>query len=150
MVNTNTLMQGLVLLVAGMGIVYVFLALMVWVLNRFAVIIPRFNHILPDEEPKKKTRTARPKANAPAATVAAPVVATDAAQQEEVRAVLPGAVLRVEVKPGDAVAQDDVLIVLDVMKMETPVHAPRAGSVAAVYVNVGDKVNTDDLLALLA
>jgi len=38
MVNTNTLMQGLVLLVAGMGIVYVFLALMVWVMNRFAVI----------------------------------------------------------------------------------------------------------------
>lgn len=34
MVNTNTLMQGLVLLVAGMGIVYVFLALMVWVMNR--------------------------------------------------------------------------------------------------------------------
>ncbi len=56
MVNTNTLMQGLVLLVAGMGIVYVFLALMVWVMNRFAVIIPRFNHILPDEEPKKRTR----------------------------------------------------------------------------------------------
>ena len=146
----NTLMQGFVLLVAGMGIVYVFLALMVWVMNRFAAIIPRFNHILPDEEPKKKTRTARPKANAPAVTATAPVVATNAVEQEEIRSVLPGAVLRVEVKPGDTVAQDDVLIVLDVMKMETPVHAPRAGSVAAVYVSVGDKVNTDDLLALLA
>ena len=52
------LMQGLVLLVAGMGIVYLFLALLVWVMNRSAAIIPRFNHILPDEEPKKKTRPA--------------------------------------------------------------------------------------------
>ncbi len=50
------LMQGLVLLVAGMGIVYLFLALLVWVMNRSAAIIPRFNHILPDDEPKKKTR----------------------------------------------------------------------------------------------
>ncbi len=147
---SNTLMQGLVLLVAGMGIVYVFLALMVWVMNRFAAIIPHFNHILPDEEPKKKTRTAHPKANAPTAAAVAPVVAADAVEQEEIRSVLPGAVLRVEVKPGDIVTQDDVLIVLDVMKMETPVHAPRSGNVTAVYVSAGDKVNTGDLLAVLA
>lgn len=48
--------QGLVLLVAGMGIVYVFLALLVWVMNRSTTIVSRFNHILPDEEPKKRTR----------------------------------------------------------------------------------------------
>jgi sodium pump decarboxylase gamma subunit len=52
------LMQGLVLLVAGMGIVYLFLLLLVWVMTRAAEIIPRFNHILPDEEPKKKSRPA--------------------------------------------------------------------------------------------
>lgn len=52
------LMQGLVLLVAGMGIVYLFLSLLVWVMNRSAQIIPRLNHILPDEEPKKKPRAA--------------------------------------------------------------------------------------------
>lgn len=147
---SNTLMQGLVLLVAGMGIVYVFLALMVWVMNRFAVIIPRFNHILPDEEPKKKTRAARPAAVAPAGAVAAPSVPADAVGHEEIHSVLPGAVLRVSVKPGDIVAQGDELLVLDVMKMETPVRAPRAGSVAAVRVGVGDKVNTGDLLAVLA
>ncbi len=147
---SNTLMQGLVLLVAGMGIVYVFLALMVWVMNRFAVIIPRFNHILPDEEPKKKTRTVRPAAAAPAGAVTAPAAADHAAIQEEIRSVLPGAVLRVSVKPGDAVAQGDELLVLDVMKMETPVRAPRAGSVVALRVGVGDKVNTDDVLAVLS
>lgn len=49
------LAQGLVLMVAGMGIVFVFLALLVWVMNRAAEIVPRFNHVLPDPEPKKKT-----------------------------------------------------------------------------------------------
>ncbi len=52
------LLQGLVLLVSGMGIVFLFLALLVWVMNRSAAIVPRFNHILPDDEPKKKMRPA--------------------------------------------------------------------------------------------
>lgn len=55
----EVMMQGLVLLVAGMGIVYLFLALLVWVMNRAAQIIPRFNHILPDDEPRKKARPSR-------------------------------------------------------------------------------------------
>jgi len=50
----ETLLQGLVLLVSGMGIVYLFLTLLVWVVNRSAAIVPKFNYILPDEEPKKK------------------------------------------------------------------------------------------------
>lgn len=54
------LLQGLVLLVSGMGIVYLFLTLLVWVMNRSAQIVPKFNHILPDDEPKKKTRPAAP------------------------------------------------------------------------------------------
>ncbi len=53
------LAQGLVLMVAGMGIVFVFLALLVWVMSRAAKIVPRFNHILPDPEPKKKAVAAK-------------------------------------------------------------------------------------------
>jgi oxaloacetate decarboxylase gamma subunit len=52
------LLQGLVLLVSGMGIVYFFLALLVWVMNRSARIVPRFNHILPDDAPRRKPRPA--------------------------------------------------------------------------------------------
>ena len=46
--------QGVVLLVSGMGIVFFFLAVLVAVTSLSAKIIPRFNHILPDEAPKKK------------------------------------------------------------------------------------------------
>lgn len=48
------LMQGLVLLVSGMGIVYLFLSLLVWVMNHSTKIVQRFNYILPDDEPKKR------------------------------------------------------------------------------------------------
>lgn len=48
------LAQGMVLLVAGMGIVFLFLILLVGVMSGSAKIIPRFNHILPDEAPKKR------------------------------------------------------------------------------------------------
>ncbi len=54
------MMQGVVLLLAGMGIVFAFLALLVCVMTVAAKIVPRFNHILPDEEPKKKPRPAAP------------------------------------------------------------------------------------------
>lgn len=49
----EVMLQGLVLLVAGMGIVYLFLTLLVWVMNRSSAIVVKFNHILPDDEPKK-------------------------------------------------------------------------------------------------
>ena len=49
-------LQGIVLLIAGVSIVFLFLSLLVAVLSLSAKIIPRFNHILPDEEPRVKTR----------------------------------------------------------------------------------------------
>lgn len=52
-------LQGLVLMVSGMGIVYLFLSLLVWVMNRSTSVVARFNHILPDGEPKKKSRQAQ-------------------------------------------------------------------------------------------
>ena len=48
------LMQGLVLLIAGMGIVFAFLAVLVFVMTATSKVIPKLNHILPDEQPKKR------------------------------------------------------------------------------------------------
>jgi len=55
----DIILQGLTLLVAGMTIVYLFLTLLVCVMNQTAKIVIKFNHILPDDEPKKKTRPVR-------------------------------------------------------------------------------------------
>jgi len=48
------LMQGLVLLVSGMGIVFLFLSLLVGVMNCSSRIVQRFNYIFPDDAPKKR------------------------------------------------------------------------------------------------
>lgn len=67
----------------------------------------------------------------------------------EVRAKLPGNVLNVAVTPGDKVRKDDVLVVLEAMKMETKVTAPKDGTVVAVAVEKGGTVKAEQLLATL-
>ncbi len=53
------LLQGLVIMVVGVGMVVGFLGLLVGILLLNAKIIPRFNHILPDEPPKSRAQRAR-------------------------------------------------------------------------------------------
>lgn len=51
-----------------------------------------------------------------------------------------GTVWKVEVREGDAVGPDQTLVVLESMKMEIPVTAPRAGTVLQVLVQEGESV----------
>ena len=68
---------------------------------------------------------------------------------EEVKSGLPGNVLRVEVSEGDEVAEGDVLIVVEAMKMETEIKSPKAGVVQSVLVAQGDKVVSGQALVTL-
>jgi acetyl-CoA carboxylase biotin carboxyl carrier protein len=68
----------------------------------------------------------------------------------EVRAELVGTVWKVLVKPGDAVEADQELIILESMKMEIPVVAPRAGTVAEVKVEPNAVVAENQVLVVLA
>ena len=63
---------------------------------------------------------------------------------------MPGNVFKVECKPGQAVKAGDVLVVLEAMKMENEILAPRDGTVAQVAVNKGSTVDTGALLVVLA
>ena len=67
-----------------------------------------------------------------------------------VAAPMPGTVLRVLVVPGDRVEARQPLIVLEAMKMETPLRAPYPGEVAAVHVSEGDTVEAGAVLVELA
>jgi len=68
----------------------------------------------------------------------------------EVKAELMGTVWKVLVKPGDAVAEEQELIILESMKMEIPVIAPRAGTVQEVNVKETDVVAENQVLVTLA
>ena len=79
---------------------------------------------------------------------AAPAAAAAPAGGQEVKAPVPGTVLRVTAANGAKVAKGDELLVMDVMKMETPVTAPCDGTVT-VMVGATDKVATGDVLAVI-
>jgi pyruvate carboxylase subunit B len=70
-------------------------------------------------------------------------------KETEVKAYVPGTVLRISTSIGSTVMAGEELLVMDVMKMETPVKAPCDGKVHAIMVNQTDKVNTGDLLVVL-
>ena len=68
---------------------------------------------------------------------------------EDVLAPLAGKVLSLTVEVGGVVQEDDEVLVLEAMKMETVVYAPCDGQVTAIKVEVGDQVEEDDTLATI-
>ena len=65
-----------------------------------------------------------------------------------IKSEIAGTVWKIETKPGDALEPDDILLILESMKMEIPVLAPRKGCVAELRVSEGDAVTEGQVLAL--
>ncbi|MDR3622026.1 MAG: acetyl-CoA carboxylase biotin carboxyl carrier protein subunit [Paludisphaera borealis] len=87
----------------------------------------------------------------PATPVAAPAAPpaggeTVADESKVCRSPFSGTVSRVEVEVGRQIAPNEVLIVLEAMKMETIITAPVAGKIAKVNVGVGDAVQQGRVL----
>lgn len=89
--------------------------------------------------------------HAAASHVAAPAAAPKAAAAANaITAPLPGSIISVNVKAGDAVKAGDTLIIIEAMKMENEVMAPTDGTVKAVHVSAGQAVQQGDALIDLA
>ena len=67
----------------------------------------------------------------------------------QVESEITGNVWKVEVSAGNEVAEGDVLIILESMKMEIPVESPVAGTVRDVLVQPEDQVEEDQLLLVI-
>lgn len=103
----------------------------------------------PKAAPKVAAAPVAPKAAA--APVAAPKAAAApvAAGAEVVSAPMPGKVLSINCKAGDAVKAGDVLMILEAMKMQNEIMAPADGTVSEVRVTAGQNVATGDAMIVM-
>ena len=97
----------------------------------------------PAAAPEAAPAPAAPAAAAPAPVAAGPV------EGEVVAVPMPGTILKVNVQPGQTVAEGAVLVVLEAMKMENEILAPHAGKVLQVLTNAGATVDTGAVLVTL-
>ena len=96
---------------------------------------------------------AAPVAPAAAPVAAAPVAAAPAvalAAGEVVSAPLPGTVLEIKATVGQAVKKGQLLLIIEAMKMENEILAPRDGTVSQIVCEKSKSVNTGDPLVVLS
>ena len=106
-----------------------------------AVIQAEYEAALPTVAP-----AAAPVASAPVAAPTAPVVAGEG---EGVKSPFPGNVNAVKVTPGQMVKEGDVLVIVEAMKMENEITAPKSGKVGQVLVQKGAVVETGAVLVTI-
>lgn len=99
--------------------------------------------------PSAPAAPAAPAAAAAAPAAAAPAAAAVTGAGEAVNAPMPGTILKVNVTQGQKVAEGAVLCVLEAMKMENEILAPKAGTVTQVLAAKGATVDTGAPLVVI-
>ena len=92
---------------------------------------------------------AAPRAAAPAVPKAPAPKAAGGAGSVKVEAGAAGKVFKIEAKVGQAVKTGDPVVIIEAMKMEIPVVAPKDGTVASIDVAVGDSIEAGAVLATM-
>ncbi len=98
---------------------------------------------------------AAPVAEEPKAAVAepakeeAPKAAAPAGAGDPIKSPMPGTILDVRISTNQAVKEGDILFILEAMKMENEIVAPRAGTITSITVDKGASVQTDQIIATI-
>ncbi len=120
----------------------------------YEVEVEKGKAVLLDEyEALAPAPAAAPAAAAPAAAAAAapaPAAPVNLAAGETIEAPMPGNIIRVDVKQGDTVKAGQILVILEAMKMENEIVAPKDGTVAQVVTSKGAVVDTGSPLVVIA
>jgi biotin carboxyl carrier protein len=108
--------------------------------HRFEVVVDGWRFELEVEDAARATLRRRGTRTADADTTSGPL---------DIRAIIPGRVAAVRVTPGDAVEAGETMLVVEAMKMQNELRAPRAGTVERVAVGEGETIERGDLLVVL-
>jgi acetyl-CoA carboxylase biotin carboxyl carrier protein len=76
--------------------------------------------------------------------------ARDAMADLRVRSEIAGSVWKIAVAVGDSVAEEDPLVILESMKMEIPLLAPRSGVIKEILVAEGEPIAEGDVAVIIA
>jgi len=127
--------------------------------RKFKVVVNGKEYIVEIEEfgetaaPPSSTAPVSPVSTAPTPATTTPEVKQQSLTVEggegAVTAPMPGKILDIRVKVGDAVKSGDVLLILEAMKMENEIVAPKDGTVKEIRVNVGDTVDRGAVLVVI-
>ncbi len=115
-----------------------------------AILLDEYEAVAPAAPAPAAAPAAPVAAPAPAAAPAAPAAAAVTAEGETVKSPMPGTILRIEVTQGAAVKAGQLLLILEAMKMENEILAPRDGTVAQIVTQKGTIVDTGAPLIVLA
>lgn len=85
----------------------------------------------------------------PAASVAQPAAPAVAVAGEKITAPMPGMVLQIKKSGGEPAKKGETIMILEAMKMENEIIAPRDGVIAQITAAKGASVNTGDVLAVM-
>ena len=95
------------------------------------------------------TNVAPTQAAAPTPVAPAQAAATSSAGSIEIHSQTPGNVWKILAKPGDSIKEGDPIMILEAMKMEIDIPAPKSGVIKSINVNVDDAVADGQLLATM-
>lgn len=82
----------------------------------------------------------------PPPAASAPKPKKSAADKKSLTSPINGVVLEIPVREGDTVNQNDVLFILEAMKMKTNISSPQSGTIKTIKVKVGDKIEAGQIL----
>lgn len=106
--------------------------------------------VLDDTPAPEVQKAAEPVKQAEQKAPAKPSLSAPVSGGQSIKAPMPGNIVSVNVKVGDVVKKDQILLVLEAMKMENEIVSPVDGKVVSVNVASGQTVNPGDVLVQIA
>ena len=100
-------------------------------------------------EPQTKVEANPPKVDEETKVVENTSVAKEPVEGEKIECPMPGSIIKILVTEGSSLKKGDVIIILEAMKMENEIMAPRDCKVVSINVTKGEQVNTGDILAVI-